>query len=62
MKLKRTVVAPALVAAVALVSGGWLLQQDVGAQQSVFRRARLFDEVIEYVRTRYVEPQSDDSL
>jgi carboxyl-terminal processing protease len=62
MKLKRTVVAPALVAAVAVVSGGWLLQQDVGAQQSVFRRARLFDEVIEYVRTRYVEPQPDDSL
>jgi carboxyl-terminal processing protease len=62
MKLKRTVVAPALVAAVALVSGGWLLQQDVGGQQSVFQRARLFDEVIEYVRGRYVEPHSEEDL
>jgi carboxyl-terminal processing protease len=62
MKLKRTVVAPALVAAVAVVSGGWLLQQDVGGQQSVFGRARLFNEVFEHVRARYVEPQSDDSL
>ena len=62
MKLKRTVVAPALVAAVAMVSGGWLLQQDVGGQQSVFQRARLFDEVIEYVRGRYVEPHSESEL
>ncbi|HEY0020657.1 MAG TPA: S41 family peptidase [Longimicrobium sp.] len=62
MKLKRTVVAPAMVAAVAVVSGGWLLQQDVGSQQSVFQRARLFDEVIEYVRGRYVEPHSESDL
>jgi carboxyl-terminal processing protease len=62
MKLNRTVVAPALVAGVALVSGGWLLQQDVGGQHSVFGRARLFNEVFEHVRARYVEPQSDDSL
>ena len=37
MRLKRTIVAPAFVAGVALVSGGWLLQQGVGAQQSVFQ-------------------------
>ena len=28
MKLKRTVVAPAMVAGVALVSGGWLMEFD----------------------------------
>jgi carboxyl-terminal processing protease len=62
MKLKRTVVAPALVAGVALVSGGWLLQNGVGGQQSVFQRARIFDEVINYVESRYVEPHSSADL
>jgi carboxyl-terminal processing protease len=62
MKLKRTVVGPALVAGVALVSGGWLLQQGVSGQQSVFQRARIFDEVLQYVETRYVEPHSESDL
>ena len=61
MKLKRTVVAPAFVAGVALVSGGWLLQQGVTGQ-SVFHRARIFDEVLEYVERRYVEPHSQSDL
>lgn len=62
MKLKRTVIAPALVAGVALVSGGWLLQQGVGADDSVFRRAQLFEEVMRYVSTRYVEPKPSSEL
>ena len=62
MKLKRTVVAPALVAGVALVSGGWLLQNGVSSEQSVFQRARIFDEVLHFVETRYVEPHSSGDL
>ncbi|HEX6748913.1 MAG TPA: S41 family peptidase [Longimicrobium sp.] len=62
MKLKRTVVAPALVAGVALVSGGWLLQQGTSGQESVFQRARLFDEVLHYVETRYVDEHSESDL
>ncbi|HEX8360919.1 MAG TPA: S41 family peptidase [Longimicrobium sp.] len=62
MKLNRTVVAPALVAGVALVSGGWLLQQGAGAQDSIYRRAELFDEVVRYVQTRYVDPQPASEL
>ncbi|HVG44824.1 MAG TPA: S41 family peptidase, partial [Longimicrobium sp.] len=62
MKLKRTVIAPALVAGVALVSGGWLLQQGVGGQQSVYQRAQIFDEVLRYVQTRYVDQHSDGEL
>src|SRR4051794_36374624 len=62
MKLKRTVVAPALVAGVALVSGGWLLQHGVSGQQSVFQRAQLFDEVLHYVQTRYVDEHSEGDL
>jgi carboxyl-terminal processing protease len=62
MRLKRTIVAPAFVAGVALVSGGWLLQQGVGAQQSVFQRARLFDEVLDHVQRRYVEQHTEPDL
>ena len=62
MKLNRIVVAPTLVAGVALVSGGWLLQQGVGQQDSVFQRAQLFDEVVRYVQTRYVDPQPASEL
>jgi carboxyl-terminal processing protease len=62
MQLKRTVVAPALVVGMALVSGGWLLQRDVNGGGSVFARARLFDEVLTQVRDRYVEPTSEADL
>ncbi|HEX8906161.1 MAG TPA: S41 family peptidase [Longimicrobiaceae bacterium] len=62
MKLKRTVVAPVLVAGVALVSGGWLLQQGVTGRESVFQRAQLFDEVLHYVQTRYVDEHSESDL
>jgi carboxyl-terminal processing protease len=62
MRLKRTVVAPLLVAGVAMVSGGWLLQQEVSGQQSVFQRARLFDEVLRHVQSRYVEAHSEPDL
>jgi carboxyl-terminal processing protease len=62
MKLNRTVVAPVLVAGVALVSGGWLLQQGAGAQDSLYQRAALFDEVVRYVQTRYVDPQPASEL
>jgi len=62
MKLKRTVIAPALVAGVALVSGGWLLQQGVGGGQSVYQRAQIFDEVLRYVQTRYVDQHSEGDL
>jgi carboxyl-terminal processing protease len=61
MRLKRTVVAPAFVVGVALVSGGWLLQQGVGGE-SVFQRARLFDEVMSHVESRYVEQHSSGDL
>ncbi|HEX8692190.1 MAG TPA: S41 family peptidase [Longimicrobium sp.] len=62
MRLKRTVVAPALVAGVALVSGGWLLQRGVGGQESVFQRARIFDEVLHFVESRYVDEHSESDL
>jgi carboxyl-terminal processing protease len=62
MKLKRTVIAPALVAGVALVSGGWLLQQGGDGRQSVYQSAQIFDEVLRYVQTRYVDEHTEGDL
>jgi carboxyl-terminal processing protease len=60
--VKRTVVAPLLVAGMAVVSGGWLLQSGVSGQQSVFQRARIFDEVMQRVQQFYVEEHSSNDL
>ena len=61
MKLKRTVVAPVLVTAVALVSGGWLLQREVTGQDNVYQQARVFDEVLHLLSDRHVDrPKSPE--
>lgn len=62
MKVKRTVLAPLLVAGVAVISGGWLLQRGVVEQGSGFRDAGIFDEVVQYVSTRYVDEHPRDEL
>lgn len=61
MKLKRTVVAPVLVAVTALVSGGWLLQHGVAEEGNVYQQARVFDEVLDLLSNRHVDgkPSSD---
>jgi carboxyl-terminal processing protease len=61
MKLKRTVLGPALVAGIAFVSGGWLLQRGVSAQTGIFQSSQLFDEVVRAISTRYVDqhPSAD---
>jgi carboxyl-terminal processing protease len=50
------------VAIIALGSGGWLLEQGVGAQESTVYRARLFDEVQRLVAERYVEEVDSSDL
>ncbi len=55
MKLKRTVLGPAVVAMVAILSGGWLLQRGVTQQTGTFGQARLIDEVVQFLSTRYVD-------
>jgi carboxyl-terminal processing protease len=61
MKLKRAVLGPALVASVALVSGGWLMQREVAGGASGFD-ARLFDEVMSRVTRDYVDVHSQEEL
>lgn len=62
MKLKRTVVAPVLVAVVALVTGGWLLQRGAGEQNNVYQQARVFDEVLHLLSDRHVEGRPSSEL
>ncbi|HET8654975.1 MAG TPA: S41 family peptidase [Longimicrobiaceae bacterium] len=60
MKLKRTVLGPVLVGAVALASGGWLLQQG-GATPDEYNE-QIFDEVVAHVQRDYVDEHSPSEL
>ena len=62
MKVKRTIVAPLLVAGAAVVSGGWLLQQGATQQNTLYQRARVFDEVVQYVSERFVDKRPSSEL
>lgn len=61
MKLKRTVLGPVLVAAVAFVSGGWLLQRQVAVADGGVD-VRIFEEILSRVNRDYVEEHSRDQL
>ncbi|HEX7091639.1 MAG TPA: S41 family peptidase [Longimicrobiales bacterium] len=62
MKIKRSILAPLLVAALALASGGWLLQKGASQEQNVYFQARLFEEVLHHVSDRFVEPKDPAAL
>jgi carboxyl-terminal processing protease len=61
MKLKRTVLGPVLVAAVAFVSGGWLLQRHAMVDGNAVD-SRIFDEILSRVSRDYVDEHSQDEL
>jgi len=54
--MRRSTMAPTLVLATALLLGGWFLQQGVGQEQNVYFQSRIFQEVMDHVADRYVEP------
>jgi carboxyl-terminal processing protease len=62
MKLKRTVLGPVVVAAVAVVSGGWLLQHGATDDTLGLRDQRLFDEVLQRISNDYVDVHSRGDL
>ncbi|HEX9106585.1 MAG TPA: S41 family peptidase, partial [Longimicrobiales bacterium] len=62
MRIKRSIVAPAAVALVALATGGWLLQQGSGDSNNVYFQARLFDDVLHQVSDHFVEPKPASKL
>lgn len=61
-KLNRTWVPAVAVTVMALGTGGWLLQQGAGAQESTVFKARLFEEVHRLVSERYVEEMDPSAM
>jgi carboxyl-terminal processing protease len=54
MKLRRAWLSPLAVALIALVSGGWLLQQGT-SDEDAYSQSKVLDEVLRLVAERYVE-------
>ena len=54
MKQGRPVLVPALIALLAVASGGWLLQRGVERRDNIYLKARIFDEIVERIREEYV--------
>jgi len=61
MKSQRVLVT-ALVAVVAFLSGGWLLQRGSQGGQNVYQKARLFDDILTYVAEYYVDTLNEGQL
>ena len=62
MNNSRSILGPATVLAIALVTGGWFLQRGVGQETNVYVQARLFQEVIEHVSEQFVDPVDRSGL
>lgn len=62
MKIRRSIVAPAAIALLALVTGGWLLQQGSSQEKNVYFQARLFEEVLHQISDRFVEEKDPAEL
>lgn len=56
MKIKRSIIAPTVVALIALATGGWLLQQNANGERNIYMQARLFEDVLHHVADHFVEP------
>ena len=52
---RQRILITAVVAVVAFLSGCWFMQQGTGQNESVYQRARLFDDVLTHVADYYVD-------
>jgi carboxyl-terminal processing protease len=62
MRMKRTIMAPLLVAATAMATGGWFLQRGVGQERNIYANARLFEDVLKFVSDNFVESKQPSDL
>jgi carboxyl-terminal processing protease len=62
MRIRRTILAPVVVALVALATGGWFLQRGAGPERNLYANARLFEEVLRYVADGFVERKEPGEL
>jgi len=59
---RKHIVVTTAVAALAFLSGGWLLQKSGGSNDDVYQEARLFDDVITHVADFYVDSIPEPKL
>lgn len=62
MKATRTTIVPAMIVVLAVASGGWLLQRDVGMDANVYFQTRLLEEVVSRIDRYYVDEVQVDDL
>ena len=62
MSERRSTIAPVAVVAIALATGGWLLQQGVGRAANVYIRVRVLQEVVDRVESSFVDEVDRSSL
>lgn len=62
MKIKRTIMAPVLVAVTAMATGGWFLQRGVGLERNIYANAQLFEDVLRFVSNNFVDPKQPSEL
>ena len=62
MKISRNTVAPLIVAAIAVVTGGWFLQQGASEGSNVYFQANLFNDVLHHVQDRFVDEKTPSDL
>lgn len=60
--MKRGLLVPVLVVALSVTAGGWLLQEGVDRSANLYTRVRLFQEVVERIRSSFVEEVDEDAL
>ncbi len=58
MNVRRGVVVPVMVVALSVATGGWLLQQGVGRSENVYVQVRVLQEVVDHIRSSYVDSVS----
>jgi carboxyl-terminal processing protease len=62
MKIKRTILAPVLVATFAMATGGWFLQRGIGQERNLYANARLFEDVLRFVSESFVDQKQAPEL
>jgi carboxyl-terminal processing protease len=62
MTRQRIILVTSVVAVVAFLSGGWFMQQGSRGDESVYQRARLFDDVMSHVADYYVDTLDERQL
>ncbi|MGH7443802.1 MAG: S41 family peptidase [Longimicrobiales bacterium] len=62
MRIKRSILAPLVVALIAFATGGWLLQQGVSSERNVYATAQLFEDVLRHVSAQFVDEKSPGEL